>query len=161
MDRHWPVENINYLIYNFWCKVREIQPFEISRAELRRQLYTFDMCDLWSNINPGVMLSLFLKYLQVLFGTFFLWCSLRTIFGWDCMFWLPGTGQGLYIACILPAKKGPYCTSKNCVYPKDHACLQEAKQVIYMNCIQQVGTACNQCDKHACMMICNHLIETA
>ena len=29
------------------------------------------MCDLWSNINPGVMLSLFLKYLQVIFCTFF------------------------------------------------------------------------------------------
>jgi hypothetical protein len=31
---------------------------------------TCDMCDLWSNINLGVMLSLSLKRLQVFFCTF-------------------------------------------------------------------------------------------
>ena len=38
------------------------------------------MCDLWSNINPGVMLSLFLKYLQVIFGTFFFFLELGNNF---------------------------------------------------------------------------------
>ena len=71
MDRHWSFENINYLKYNLWCKVREIQRFKVSRAELRWLVYTCDMCDLWPSVNPGVMLSLFLNNLQVIFCTFF------------------------------------------------------------------------------------------
>ena len=60
--------------------VREIQPFKDARAELRGSVYTCDMCDLWSNIKPSDMLSLFSKHLQV---TFLNHCflSLVTIFG--------------------------------------------------------------------------------
>ena len=77
-DRHSRVENKTFLIYSFWCKLGEIQPFKGARTELRLLVYA---CDLWWNINPGVMLSLFLKHLQVILCTFCFFWSLGTISG--------------------------------------------------------------------------------
>ena len=50
--------------------VRDLQPFKDAHAKLRWPVYTCDMCDFWSDINPGDMLALFLNFLQAFFELF-------------------------------------------------------------------------------------------
>ena len=72
-DRLWRFENRTFFVYDFWCQLREIHPLKDARAELQWPVYACDMCDWWSNINLGVMLSLFLKHVQAIFNTFLFW----------------------------------------------------------------------------------------
>ena len=71
------------------------------RMRLRWPVHTCDICDTWLNINPGIMLSLFLKHLQLLLCTcyFYVWIHLETLFGWHLKFCLPGTELSLYGIC--------------------------------------------------------------